>query len=86
MGAGVAAPGPSPLASFQASAPARILPGADLKDMARGRGVVPEPAYHPARVTQVQIDPAQIPAASDGARIRGIQRIQNLGKDDTVGS
>ena len=30
----LAAPGPSPLASFQASAPARILPGADLNALA----------------------------------------------------
>jgi hypothetical protein len=82
----LSAPGPSPLASFQASAPARILPGADLKDTARGRRLVSEPADNPARVAQIQVDPAQIPAAPDGARIRGIQRIQNLGKDDTVGS
>ncbi|MBL8617050.1 MAG: zinc-ribbon domain-containing protein, partial [Deltaproteobacteria bacterium] len=45
----LAAPGPSPLASFQASAPARILPGADLNALAAAAVEAESRAERPPR-------------------------------------
>ena len=60
------------------------LAGANFDDPGWGRGLFFELSHDPSRVAEVKVDPPQIPAAPNGSGIARIQRIQNLGNDDTI--
>jgi hypothetical protein len=55
---------------------------ADFEDL-RGR-VLMKLMQDPPGVSEVEVDPPQIPATPNGTRIRGIQGIQNLGNNDAL--
>jgi len=57
------------------------LASADFNNSSRTGNSILQLAHDPSRITEEKINPPQIPAAPDSARIRRRQGIQNLGSN-----